>query len=164
MRREVIKKHTQKEREKEPPDTRACPACARSRPPALAEPDDDDDDEDAIGEVSIARGPAQKPLPFTLTPNPTPRVRRTRPKRKRRSRSPRAPRRVSVPTPSGDMPLPPTAILDEIKPSMGMDKARLFEKAKTLQAKCAEFGVMGTWSRSTPGPWSRPTSSSPTRG
>ena len=33
-----------------------------------------------------------------------------------------------------------------------MDKARLFEKAKTLQSKCAEFGVMGNVSEISPGP------------
>mgnify|MGYP003490586701 CR=1 FL=1 len=37
--------------------------------------------------------------------------------------------------------LPPPSILDEIKSDQGMDKARLFEKAKTLQNKSGEFGV-----------------------
>jgi len=52
----------------------------------------------------------------------------------------------------GDFPLPPTSIMDEIKLTTAMDKTRLFEKAKTLQAKSAEFGVMGSVVEIHPGP------------
>jgi len=149
MRREVIKKHTQKERDKEPlPD-----AAARTRKGAKpASPAMPDEDEDAIGEVSIASAPAQKPLPFSLTPNPNLRDDEDDEEAQPPAPKPARARRAAVPSPAGDMTLPPSSILDEIKPSMGMDKARLFEKAKTLQGKCAEFGVMGNVSEINPGP------------
>src|SRR6185503_7402057 len=52
----------------------------------------------------------------------------------------------------GDFPLPPTSIMDEIKPTTAMDKTRLFEKAKTLQSKSTEFGVLGSVVEIHPGP------------
>jgi S-DNA-T family DNA segregation ATPase FtsK/SpoIIIE len=57
-----------------------------------------------------------------------------------------------VPPSGGGYALPPTSLLDEIPPSGGMDKSRLFEKAKTLASKCAEFGVLGTVVEIHPGP------------
>ena len=147
MRREVIKKHTQKERDKEAEPEVA----AKGRKAAKVAAPVDDDDEDFLGEMPIAGAPAQKPLPFALTPNPNLR------EDDEEDAAPPAPKparakKVAVPTPTGDQPLPPSSILDEIKPSIGMDKARLFEKAKTLQGKCAEFGVMGNVSEINPGP------------
>ena len=148
MRREVIKKHTQKDREKEPPPPDAVPQVRKVKGAAGTPADDDD----AAGEVPIGAGPAQKPLPFSLTPNPNVRDEEDEPEA--RSPKPARARRLPVPPPSagGEFNLPPSAILDEIKPSLGMDKARLFEKAKTLQGKCAEFGVMGNVSEINPGP------------
>ncbi len=52
----------------------------------------------------------------------------------------------------GDFPLPPTSIMDEIKLTTSMDKTRLFEKAKTLQSKSGEFGVLGSVVEIHPGP------------
>ena len=110
MRREVIKKHTQKERDKEASPADLPLKARKSR--AIAEPDDE---EEAAGEVSIASGPAQKPLPFALTPNPggpagDDEADAAPPK------PPRA-RKVAVPNPPpGGSALPPSSILDEIKP------------------------------------------------
>ena len=148
MRREVIKKHTQKDRDKEAPAPDAMPKVRKVK-------GGDPDDEDAAGEVPIGSGPAQKPLPFALTPNPGARDEDDE-EPAPPAPAPRAPRakRAPIPPPpsSGEFTLPPPAILDEIKPGGGMDKARLFEKAKTLQGKCAEFGVMGNVSEISPGP------------
>ena len=52
----------------------------------------------------------------------------------------------------GNFPLPPTSIMDEVKVDVAMDKTRLFEKAKTLQAKSGEFGVLGSVVEIHPGP------------
>ncbi len=52
----------------------------------------------------------------------------------------------------GNFTLPPTSLLDEIRPSVGLDKAALFERAKVLQAKSGEFGVLGTVKEINPGP------------
>jgi len=147
MRREVIKKHTQKDREKEPPPPDAVPKVLKVK----AGPGAPSDDE-AAGEVPIGASPAQRPLPFALTPNPNGRDEDEEPDAppQKPAHARRAP--VAPPAASGDFTLPPSAILDEIKPSGGMDKARLFEKAKTLQSKCAEFGVMGNVSEINPGP------------
>src|SRR5262249_29778715 len=60
-----------------------------------------------------------------------------------------------VPTPKtakGKFPLPPGSILDELKSDVGVDKSRLFEKAKILQNKCGEFGVLGNVVEIHPGP------------
>jgi S-DNA-T family DNA segregation ATPase FtsK/SpoIIIE len=64
-----------------------------------------------------------------------------------------ASRKVTTPKiAKGKFPLPPTGILDEIKSDVGLDKALLFERAKTLQGKCSEFGVMGAIVEIHPGP------------
>ncbi|HEY5907869.1 MAG TPA: DNA translocase FtsK, partial [Vicinamibacteria bacterium] len=52
----------------------------------------------------------------------------------------------------GDYTLPPTSLLDELAPELNLDKSRLFEKAKTLQSKSAEFGVTGNVVEIHPGP------------
>jgi S-DNA-T family DNA segregation ATPase FtsK/SpoIIIE len=54
--------------------------------------------------------------------------------------------------PPVDGPLPPVTILDEPKAEQGADKGRLFERAKLLQSKCAEFGVLGNVTQIHPGP------------
>jgi S-DNA-T family DNA segregation ATPase FtsK/SpoIIIE len=149
MRREVIKKHTQKDRDKESPAPDAAPKVRKLKGGPGAPPEDEDD---AAGEVPIGALPVQKPLPFSMTPNPALHDADEEPEAPVQ-KPPRA-RRTPVPPPpaNGAFTLPPSAILDEIKPGGGMDKARLFEKAKTLQGKCAEFGVMGNVSEISPGP------------
>jgi len=52
----------------------------------------------------------------------------------------------------GDFTLPPTSLLDELKPELNLDKSRLFDRAKTLQSKSAEFGVLGSVVEIHPGP------------
>jgi S-DNA-T family DNA segregation ATPase FtsK/SpoIIIE len=52
----------------------------------------------------------------------------------------------------GRYTLPPTTLLDEIPSDGGMDKERLYEKARTLQAKSGEFGVLGNVVEIHPGP------------
>ena len=44
------------------------------------------------------------------------------------------------------------APIDELKPEVNLDKSRLFERAKTLQTKSAEFGVLGSVVEIHPGP------------
>jgi len=120
LRREVIKKHTQKE---PPTSADSLPRVRKVKTaPEAAE---------SAEEVN----PAQKPLPFA-EPEAEP---------------------ESVPPPpaapkKGSFVLPPTLILDEIKSDLGLDKAKLFEKAKTLQVKSSEFGVMGSVVEIHPGP------------
>jgi S-DNA-T family DNA segregation ATPase FtsK/SpoIIIE len=52
----------------------------------------------------------------------------------------------------GDFTLPPTSLLDDLKPELNLDKSRLFDRAKTLQGKSAEFGVLGSVVEIHPGP------------
>jgi S-DNA-T family DNA segregation ATPase FtsK/SpoIIIE len=130
MRREVIKKHTQKELSDGLPRVRKVKSAAGG--PA---------DEPAPG----AGAANQQPLPFTELPREEP-----APTEAAAEEPPR--KRSAPPAPPGSFPLPPTAILDEIKSDAGLDKERLFEKAKTLQGKCGEFGVMGAVVEIHPGP------------
>jgi S-DNA-T family DNA segregation ATPase FtsK/SpoIIIE len=53
---------------------------------------------------------------------------------------------------SGDYTLPPTSILEELESEGRADRTRLFERAKVLQGKAAEFGVLGTVTEIHPGP------------
>jgi DNA segregation ATPase FtsK/SpoIIIE, S-DNA-T family len=194
MRAEVIRKHTQKEREKDGGPL-AADGAARARKgkggaPSIALDDDlldpfegivshakpagakgaaarasvsvgsgptllgDDlaDEGDDEGVVSKARpaapratsAPASIPVP-ELPPfnDPTP------------AALPKTRRTASSPTNAvvrGNHVLPPSSILDELKTEGVMDKSRLFEKAKLLQTKAAEFGVMGTVVEIHPGP------------
>jgi S-DNA-T family DNA segregation ATPase FtsK/SpoIIIE len=52
----------------------------------------------------------------------------------------------------GNHVLPPITILDEAKGGSPVDNDRLLEKGRILQAKCSEFGVMGTVKEIHPGP------------
>ena len=64
-------------------------------------------------------------------------------------------RKKRTPTPasrSGAYTLPPTTLLAELETSGRADRTRLFERAKTLQSKSAEFGVMGNVVEIHPGP------------
>jgi S-DNA-T family DNA segregation ATPase FtsK/SpoIIIE len=145
MRREVIRKHTQ------PRDTPSggLPRVRRVTRPEAGEPDAIEDFALDAPPAPLPEpskpAPAQRPLPFSLSegepeatgPEGAERV-------KRRGRAP-AP-------PAGGFALPPTAILDELRNDAAIDKVRLFEKAKVLQAKCAEFGVLGNVVEIHPGP------------
>ena len=143
MRREVIKKHTQKERE-----TAGSDSLPRVRKVKAGSAEGDD----LVDLPLRAPGPpAQRPLPFAqiepeakddgeplALPEPSP--------------EPRGKKAPAAPTVRGNFVLPPASILDEPRTSGSLDKARLFEKAKTLQAKSGEFGVLGSVVEIHPGP------------
>jgi S-DNA-T family DNA segregation ATPase FtsK/SpoIIIE len=161
LRREVIRKHTQARE----PDGGGLPRIRRVRAAGNGE-------EVELPELSGAEGlddlplnppvaraaPAQRPLPFALgpaggveggkdagaetEPKPDQVVRRRRAARDAESRG----------EIRGGAPLPPITILDQPKAIASIDNDRLFEKGRILQAKCSEFGVMGTVKEIHPGP------------
>jgi S-DNA-T family DNA segregation ATPase FtsK/SpoIIIE len=122
MRRDVLKKHTQKEPAKDAPkeaEKEKPPAAPPPRPPAVQKP------------LPFA-GPASPPLADASV----------------KSGSAPAPPRIA----RGKAVLPPLSILDEIRTESAVDKERLFERARTLEAKCGEFGVTGSVVEIHPGP------------
>jgi len=142
MRREVIKKHTQKE--KETPGSDSLPRVRKVKGSPAA-----DGDELADLPLHAPSPPAQRPLPFALAEPPADAAEGDEapvPAEPRRKKAP------ASPGPRGSFALPPASILDEPRSSGGLDKARLFEKAKTLQAKSSEFGVLGSVVEIHPGP------------
>jgi DNA segregation ATPase FtsK/SpoIIIE, S-DNA-T family len=142
MRREVIRKHTQ---QKEAAGDESLPRLRKVQEPSQEE----EEEGDPRWEAPAARpGPAQKPLPFAAFPGTT-LAEEERPKpnlRRKRSAS------SAIPDPVGGSALPPLSILDEIRPSISLDNERLYEKGRILQAKCGEFGVLGTVKEIHPGP------------
>jgi len=142
MRREVIRKHAQS---KEAPGE-GLPRVRRVRAglepdPALELLDLPLAASEPVARPATAPPPRQKPLPFVAEaadeaeePEPKP----------RKTRAASEPRRNAA--------LPPSAILDEIAAQGGLDKDRLYEKAKILQGKCGEFGVLGSVVEIRPGP------------
>jgi len=143
MRREVIRKHTQKD-PAEPagglPRVRRVKASEADL--ALDEIEGEDDD---VEELAAPRpAPAQRPLPFG-GPEEEPVEKRRPSLRRKRAGS-------AASDPMGNLSLPPIAILDEPRPSISLDNERLYEKGRILQAKCGEFGVMGTVKEIHPGP------------
>jgi S-DNA-T family DNA segregation ATPase FtsK/SpoIIIE len=139
QRREVIRKHTGRDKEGLPAAAESVPRVRKVRPGA-EEPEEGADEEVAPSALPPALG--QRPLPFA-TPVPPP-VEDEGPRPRKRASEPPAPRGKSV--------LPPTTLLDEIPSDGGMDKERLYEKARTLQAKSGEFGVLGNVVEIHPGP------------
>jgi DNA segregation ATPase FtsK/SpoIIIE, S-DNA-T family len=146
MRRDVIRKHTQKDR-----DVEGGPGTRRSAdgPSVLGDEDDeaDDDDEPEAPRPAprLASRPTQRPLPFAAADEPE---EDGEPKAERK-RSRRLPASGPALGPEG---LPPTSLLDQMKISTAMDRSRLFEKAKILQTKSGEFGVLGNVVEIHPGP------------
>jgi S-DNA-T family DNA segregation ATPase FtsK/SpoIIIE len=153
MRREVIRKHTQP---KEPSD--GVPRVRRLEPGE----DDEEIDDEGLGEIELIRDqeldepaepveakPRRAPEPRTpLIPPVDASVPAGATEERTRRR-----KRAGVATPSGEPgSLPPAVILDEARNEGSLDKARLFEKAKTLQAKSGEFGVLGNVVEIHPGP------------
>jgi S-DNA-T family DNA segregation ATPase FtsK/SpoIIIE len=151
LRREVLKKHAQKEKE-------ATNALLRIRKVALTEGASLDDvdflaPEDAAGAPDLEMAPpvpappAQKPLlslPRMQEPEEA-----AAPIQKARAR-----KRVAsqVPDPKPGQTLPPVSILEEPRPTIALDQNGLFERGRILQAKCGEFGVMGAVKEISPGP------------
>ena len=167
MRREVIRKHTQPREGREDPETewgfpRIRKVRAGEPEPVEVPPMSGGGDEELLdlplngpitGPVTRPLGPAQRALPFDLgdgepsngsAGNAAP---RSAARRRRRSRG-------AEPEPEvrGDHVLPPVTILDQARPSGALDNDRLFERGRILQAKCGEFGVLGSVKEIHPGP------------
>jgi S-DNA-T family DNA segregation ATPase FtsK/SpoIIIE len=141
MRREVIKKHTQKE--KEAPGTESLPRVRKVKASPAGEGEE-------LADLPLRPSPlpSQRPLPFT----PPELEMKEDEDAAAEPREAKRKKGVPVPTVRGNYVLPPASILDEARSSGTLDKARLFEKAKTLQAKSGEFGVMGNVVEIHPGP------------
>jgi S-DNA-T family DNA segregation ATPase FtsK/SpoIIIE len=163
MRREVLRKHAQRDAGEGEPALRARKRGRADVPDEGDElPDDvrwelgEEDEEEAQpqprpveAKVPALRSRAvQKPLPFTETDVPEAPEAEDAPARGKRKEP--AEKRKSGPR--GTFPLPPASILDPPVPQMAMDRARLFEKARTLQLKSEEFGVLGSVVEIHPGP------------
>ena len=140
MRREVIKKHT-KEREATGSDSLPRVRKVKGSPAGEGE---------ELVDLPLRAGtaPAQRPLPFA-SPEP---VKDDDDDEAAEPREPKRKKPAPAATVRGNFVLPPASILDEPRTSGTLDKARLFEKAKTLQAKSGEFGVMGNVVEIHPGP------------
>ena len=149
LRREVIRKHTTaKDGIGGLPRIRRVKAGGEAAEEEEADPlaDDDLPLNAPLPPRAGAAGPAQKPLPFAAplaeeeeSPRPRPSPRRRRPA-------------DAVGEVRGDHTLPPITLLDDAKGSLIVDNDRLLEKGRILQAKCSEFGVMGTVKEIHPGP------------
>ena len=139
MRREVIKKHT-KEREATGSDSLPRVRKVKGSPAGESE---------ELVDLPLRAGaaPAQWPLPFA-SPEPV----KDDDDEAAEPREPKRKKPAPAATVRGNFVLPPASILDEPRTSGTLDKARLFEKAKTLQAKSGEFGVMGNVVEIHPGP------------
>ncbi len=149
MRREVIRKHAQTQN-----GDPGVPRVRRLKGPAGEEDGADFDDADeAAGDVLLASGPAaplrQRPLPFVALIDEAEKAEEPAPTPHRAARKP-----AKSPTPAvrGNFTLPATSILDEIKAGDGEAQEALYERARVLQAKCIEFGVLGKVADINPGP------------
>jgi S-DNA-T family DNA segregation ATPase FtsK/SpoIIIE len=151
MRREVVRKHTQKEP--------AAESLLRVRKVKTAA---DAEEEDGILDLPLSAPPRQKPLPFAFEApdkgEDDEEAETSAEGETKSARSPVVPRRAaakrapSSPEVRGSFTLPPSSLLNEPKPIEESDTARLYEKGRVLQAKCGEFGVMGTVKEIHPGP------------
>src|SRR5258708_6414318 len=133
MRREVIRKHTQKEA------AEASESLPRVRKAKSSPGEAEEGDPRPL--------PTQRALPFVAEPAGEVEL-------DARPQEPPPPkrRRAPVPEAKGDSSLPPLAILDEIQSGSNVDHERLYERGRILQAKCGEFGVLGTVKEIHPGP------------
>ncbi len=150
LRRDVIRKHTTaKDAESGGlPRIRKVKADAADDAPGDPPADDDLPLHAPPAARSAATAPAQKPLPFVP---PT-----AADEDEGGPRSRPSPRRRKAVEAAGEVrgsyTLPPIVILDETKGTVVVDNDRLLEKGRILQAKCSEFGVMGTVKEIHPGP------------
>jgi S-DNA-T family DNA segregation ATPase FtsK/SpoIIIE len=151
MRREVIRKHTQA---RTAGGEGGLPRIRRVK--AGDAPVEEAADDDALVDLPLRSplvqpaAPAQQPLPFVAGdggPDEGEEPEPPAPARRRRRRS-----EVPVPETRGALVIPPTALLDEMKVTAGVDNDRLFERGRILQAKCGEFGVTGAVKEIHPGP------------
>jgi DNA segregation ATPase FtsK/SpoIIIE, S-DNA-T family len=149
MRREVIRKHAQTQKEAGDPGV---PRLRRVK--SLGDEDEgmpSEDDVAAVTGPSPSGPPRQKALPFVATiaaPEDLD-------DEAAAPAAPRAPKKAPKATPPavrGNFALPASSILDEIRSGDGEDKEALYERARVLQTKCVEFGVMGQVKDINPGP------------
>jgi S-DNA-T family DNA segregation ATPase FtsK/SpoIIIE len=156
MRREVIRKHALSR--DEPP--KGLPRIRRVKGAEDEEPGPEDATQPEADDLPLQAAaavvkPAQKQLPFLASRNDTaplaePEPEAAAPRRRRRGAADdEAP---ATPQTRGSYTLPPLTILDAAKPGSPLDNDRLLERGKILQAKSAEFGVMGTVREIHPGP------------
>lgn len=165
MRREVIRKHTQREASGPTPtaDSRlelgldeAEDEQEVATEPALDDDLIDFDFEPAPTVVTPRRAVSRK----ATAPVPEPAAAQDadaelEPELRALSRRTAARKRAAAPAsvpPPGNGSLPPTSMLDEPQHTGRLDTARLFERGKLLQAKCVEFGVLGKVIDTHPGP------------
>ncbi len=149
MRREVVKKHSQ---QRELGIDSSVPRVRRVRTVPNDDLEEPEESGILVGDEAAATAPRprQFELPF-VTPGPSTADPGTEPASRRPGRrSSRRAAALEVPEVNGA--LPPISMLDEPRPSGGMDKDRLLEKGRILQAKCGEFGVLGGVKEIHPGP------------
>ncbi len=128
LRREVIRKHTQKAKRA---DGASLPGRAS---PEISTPSE------AAAERGAARSPRAEQQPLIFEPI-EPGESEGEPKTATRASAKR----------SGFV-LPPTSLLDQVPDQEGPERTHLFEKAKILQGKAREFGVNGSVVEIHPGP------------
>lgn len=160
LRREVLKKHAQKEKE-------ATSALLRIRKVAVTDDASLDDvdflapgnggaETDDASELRLA--PLDSPAPLVKSAAPAQRTLLLLPPEDETAGAeptprPRARKRATgAPDRKPGQALPPVAILEEPRPTLALDQNALFEKGRILQAKCGEFGVMGAVKEISPGP------------
>jgi S-DNA-T family DNA segregation ATPase FtsK/SpoIIIE len=157
LRRDVIRKHTAGREEVggllRIRKVKAGGAGEEPEPPPEAAADDDADLPLHAPAPRVST-PAQKALPFAAVAtdeqekDEKPEDAPPRPVARRR----RAQRDETGGETRGGWVLPPLAILDQPKGSAPVDNDRLLDKGRILQAKCSEFGVLGTVKEIHPGP------------
>jgi S-DNA-T family DNA segregation ATPase FtsK/SpoIIIE len=165
MRREVVRKHTQPRGTGDEKATLGLPRIRRvkagpAEPEPLPEvaPAREGAEQDLLDlplNGPMVRSPAQKALPF-VTPDADVAEDGDSPPGGKSTTSARRRRRTRgvgrIPEVTPDTVLPPVTILDEPRSNTGVDNDRLFERGRILQAKCGEFGVLGTVKEIHPGP------------
>jgi S-DNA-T family DNA segregation ATPase FtsK/SpoIIIE len=163
LRREVIRKHAQaREGEGGPGGLPRIRRVKAASEPEDAEPDVAFDPDDLPLNAPVPRvagpAPAQKALPFNGTDASEAGGPGSGEEAGARGRAAARRRRGNGDSTEGSgekrggYTLPPIAILDEAKGGAPIDNDRLLEKGRILQAKCSEFGVMGTVKEIHPGP------------
>ena len=154
MRQEVLRKHSQKDKD---PAADAVPRVRKARMAPAGSEEADDAEEDAPDDLPlqaapVVRGAAPKTGPVPGKPLSLPFLASDEEGEEPEATSRRKKRSAVPAARSGDYVLPPTSILEELESEGRADRTRLFERAKVLQSKAAEFGVLGAVTEIHPGP------------
>src|SRR5262245_10983698 len=152
MRQEVLRKHSQKDKDPAA-DAVSRVRKARMAPAGSEEADEDDEDDDdlPLQPPLLVRGAAPRTAPLPGKPLSLPFL--ASDEESEEPEPSKRKKRAAVPAArSGDYTLPPTSILEELESEGRADRTRLFEGAKVLQSKAAEFGVLGNVTEIHPGP------------